>query len=69
MLNEIECREQARRHAMMAAQTKDPRLKQRLAETAAGWMRVAADMARLDNQMAKLRIERERLSLKTGALT
>jgi hypothetical protein len=40
---------------MMADQTDDLRLKQVFSETAAGWLRLAADMADLDERMAKLR--------------
>ena len=43
MFDAIECREHARRYAMMAAETDDPHLKQRFEETAAGWLRLAAD--------------------------
>ena len=48
------------RYGMMAAQTDDLRLKQVFAETAAGWLRLAADMADLDERMAKLRSAREK---------
>ena len=57
MFDAVECREHARRYAMMAAETDDARLKQRFAETAAGWMRLAADLANLDAQLARSRID------------
>ena len=60
VLDAQECREQARRYGMMAAQTDDLRLKQVFSETAAGWLRLAADMADLDERMAKLRSAREK---------
>ena len=60
MLDVNECREHARRYARMAAEIDDPLLKQRFEETAAGWLRLAADMANLDHQMAKLRSEQEK---------
>jgi hypothetical protein len=50
-----ECREHARRYARMAADIDDPHLKQRFEETAAGWLRVAVDMAKLDKQGITLR--------------
>jgi len=56
VLDAQECREQARRYGMMAAQTDDLRLKQ----VFAGWLRLAADMADLDERMAKLRSAREK---------
>ena len=46
MFDAVECREHARRCAVKAAETDDPRLKQRFSETAAGWMRLAADLAK-----------------------
>ena len=54
-----ECREHARRYARMAAEIDDPHLKQRFEETAAGWLRVAFDMAGLDKRMMMLREEAE----------
>ena len=60
MLDADECREHARRYARMAAEIDDPLLKQRFEETAAGWLRLAADMANLDSQSAKLRSEGEK---------
>ena len=60
MFDAAECREHARRYARMAAKTDDPHLKQRFEETAAGWLRLAADMANLDDLVAKLRSEKEK---------
>ena len=50
MLNADECRDQARRYARMAVQLDDPVLRQRFAEAATSWLRLAADMAALDDQ-------------------
>ena len=55
VLDAQECREHARRYGMMADKTDDLRLKQVFSETAAGWLRLAADMADLNERMAKLR--------------
>ena len=55
-----ECREHARRCARMAAEIDDPHLKQRLEETAAGWLRVAIDMAQLDKQSRGAREDAEK---------
>jgi len=55
-----ECREQARRYARMAAAIDDPHLKQRFEETAAGWLSVAADMAKLDKQSMVSREDAEK---------
>ena len=60
MFDADECREHAQRFARMATEIDDPVLKQRFAETAAGWLRLAADMAHLDEQTAKLRSEGEK---------
>ena len=57
MLNAEECREEARRYASMAAEIDNPVLRQRFAETAAGWLRLAADLANLDAQLAAERID------------
>ena len=43
MLNANECREHAERCMTQAAETTDPIVKERLIETAQGWMRLAAD--------------------------
>ena len=53
MLDSNECREHAKRCVTLAAQTTDPVLKQRLAETAQGWARLAADLAVTDELLAK----------------
>jgi hypothetical protein len=45
MLDTHEFRENATRCMAEAAQTTDPILKERLTETAQGWMRLAADLA------------------------
>ena len=63
MLDADECREHARQYATMAAEIDDPLLKQRFEETAAGWLRIAADLANLDAQMATLRSEERKMSL------
>jgi len=57
VLNAEECREHARRYARMATESDDPVLRQRFAETAAGWLRLAADLANLDAQLAADRID------------
>ena len=57
MLNAEECREHAGRYARMAVEVDDPVLRQRFAETAAGWLRLAADLANLDAQLAAERID------------
>ena len=54
MIDANECWENARRCVMLANQTTDPLVKERLFETAQGWMRLAADFANLDNQRATL---------------
>ena len=43
--------------ARMATETEDMGLRQRFAETAAGWLRLAADLANLDAQLAADRID------------
>lgn len=51
-----ECREHAERCMAEANQTEDPVIRQRLIETAQGWMRLAADFAKLnaaDNLLKK----------------
>jgi hypothetical protein len=52
MLDVKECREQAMKCAKQAAAATDPVLKQRLSETAQGWHRLAADLAKLEEKMA-----------------
>jgi hypothetical protein len=44
----------------MAAAIDDPHLKQRFEETAAGWLRVAVDMAKLDKQSMMAREDAEK---------
>jgi len=52
MLEPLQCREHAKECLALAAQTTNPLLKQRLQETAQGWMRLATDLARYNNQPA-----------------
>jgi hypothetical protein len=54
MLSPDECREQAASFVKMASQAYDPTLKERLLETAQGWMRLAADLANLNSQTTNL---------------
>jgi hypothetical protein len=53
MIDANECRENARRCVMLANQTTDALVKERLFETAQGWMRLAVDFANFDDQRAK----------------
>jgi hypothetical protein len=53
MLDARECREQAMKCMKQAAEATDPLLKQRLSETAQGWHRLAADLAKLEEKLAK----------------
>jgi hypothetical protein len=55
MLDAKECREQATICMKQAAEAADPFLKQRLSETAQGWHRLAADLAKLEEKSAKER--------------
>jgi hypothetical protein len=48
MLDANECQENARRFMEMSAEATDPTVKQRLAETAQGWARLAIDLANLE---------------------
>jgi hypothetical protein len=48
MLSAKECQEHARQFMQMSAEAADPVVKQRLAETAQGWARLAADLANLE---------------------
>jgi hypothetical protein len=48
MLNANECQENARRFMQMSAEASDLIVKQRLAETAEGWARLAADLAKIE---------------------
>jgi hypothetical protein len=50
MLSPDECREQAASFVKLASQAYDLALKDRLLETAQGWMRLAADLAKLDSR-------------------
>jgi hypothetical protein len=51
MLNAKECREQAMKCVKQAGEATDPILKQRLSETAQGWNRLAADLAKLEEKL------------------
>ena len=53
MLTANECRENAKLCVAQAAETSDPVLKRRLAETAQGWARLAADYATLEDPIAE----------------
>lgn len=53
MLDAKECREHAMNCITQAAQTTDPIEKQRLSDTAYGWARVAADLAKLEEKLAR----------------
>jgi hypothetical protein len=46
MIDANECREPAERCMTQAAQATDPIIKNRLTETAQGWLRLAADLAK-----------------------
>ena len=50
MIDVNECREHAERCMMQAAQATDPIIKDRLTETAQGWMRLAFDLAKMDSK-------------------
>ena len=52
MLDAEECRERAIK-CMQAAEAVDPVIKQRLFETAHGWRRLAADLAKLEEKLAQ----------------
>jgi hypothetical protein len=53
MLDAKECNEQAMKSMKQAAEATDPFLKQRFSETAQGWRRLAADLAGLEEKLAK----------------
>jgi hypothetical protein len=53
MLSAKECREHAIKCMKVAAEATDPIVKQRLSETAQGWNRLAADLAKLEEKMAQ----------------
>ena len=55
MFDANECREHARRCVMMAAQTTDPVIRERLSETAQAWARLASQLADTGEQSAKWR--------------
>jgi hypothetical protein len=51
MLDAKECREQATKCMKRAAEATDPLMKQHLSETAQGWARLAADLAKLEEKL------------------
>ena len=53
MLDAKECQENAKRCLSQAAETRDPILKERLAEIAQGWARLVADYANLKERRAQ----------------
>jgi hypothetical protein len=53
MLDANECREHARRFMQLSAEATDLVMKQRLAETAEGWARLAADLAQIEVRSAQ----------------
>jgi hypothetical protein len=53
MLDAEECRERAVKSMKQAAEAIDPVIKQRLFETAQGWRRLAADLAKLEEKLAQ----------------
>jgi hypothetical protein len=53
MLDAKECQENAKRCLAQAAETPDPVLKERLAEIAQGWARLAADYAGLKERQGR----------------
>jgi hypothetical protein len=58
MLDAKECRDNAKRCLAQAAETKDTILKERLAEIAQGWARLAADYARIGDQPSQRQQEK-----------
>ena len=53
MFDAKECREHAQGCMKQAAEAIDPVIRQRLCETAHGWRRVAADLAKLEEKLAQ----------------
>jgi hypothetical protein len=53
MLDAKECREQAKNCMTQAAEATDPIVRQRLSETAQGWARLAADLAKMEDKLAQ----------------
>jgi hypothetical protein len=53
MLDAEECRERAIKCLKQAQEAIDPVIKQRLFETAQGWRRLAADLAKLEEKSAQ----------------
>jgi hypothetical protein len=58
MLDAKECRDHAKRCLAQAAKTNDPILKERLAEIAQGWARLAADYAGIGDQLSQRQQEK-----------
>jgi hypothetical protein len=50
MLDANECRERARQFIQMSVEATDLITKQRLVETAEGWLRLAADLAKIEER-------------------
>ena len=53
MLDAEECREHAIKSMKQAAEAIDPVIKQRLFETAHGWRRLKADLAKLEEKLVQ----------------
>jgi hypothetical protein len=53
MLDAKECREHAKNCMRQAAEVTDPIVRQRMSETAQGWARLAADLAKLEEKLAQ----------------
>jgi hypothetical protein len=66
MMGANECRANAKRCLAQAAETSDPVLKARLAETAQGWARLAADYANFKDRTSPLAGFREADSVAIG---
>ena len=53
MLDANECREHAKNCTEQAAEATDPITRLRLSETAQGWARLAADLAKLEKKLVE----------------
>lgn len=62
MFDANECREHAKRCVMMAAQTTDPIMRERLSETAQAWARLATQLADSDERSASWRQRDKRVA-------
>ena len=62
MFDANECREHAKRCVMMAAQTTDPVMRERLSETAQAWARLATQLADSDERSASWRQRDKRVA-------